>query len=172
MVQNTNEDVNLTGLDDFIETPLHNCDGEMLQNGVNTVRSLLTNNPRAIMTIIASHPYIPASFLLHDLAEKMDKQNCIKELGLLFTGCPDDMIEACMWNTHDLARCIEALPDHTNGMIEKLLSKEHWIRRLLDADGNPAETLIETVKNYPDYKDKFDACYNEFYQTATFVYKK
>jgi len=85
MFRKTNEEINLDGLDDFIEKPSQDFKEEKeLKKGVDKVIVVLDKNPSAIMNIIKDHPYIPGSFLLDNLADKMKMQGCLNKLGLLF----------------------------------------------------------------------------------------
>lgn len=166
MFKKTNEELDLAGLDDFIEKPSQECSEEVLKTGVSKVLNVLSKNPTAIMTIIANHSFIPSAFLLDDLAEKMNKRNCKEQLGKLFDACPDDLIEACTWNLHDLERCVKAMPTYSDRIIKKILSRENWTKRIFDGDKNPAETLKEIEEKYPDHKDKFIECYNQYYNSS------
>lgn len=166
MLSKTNDELDLTGLDGFIEKPSQECNEEELENGVNKVLNVLNKNPTALMTIITNHPFIPGTFLLDDLAEKMNKRNCIEKLGMLFDQCLDDLIEACVYNLHDLERCVKAMPAYSNKVILNILSNENRAKRIFDGDENPAETLKEIGEKYPDYKDEFTECYHQYFNTV------
>ncbi|MBA3662320.1 MAG: hypothetical protein H0W64_11350 [Gammaproteobacteria bacterium] len=172
MFNKTNGAFDLAGLDDFIEKPSYDCNEDELENGVKKILNLLGEKPSAIMNIIASHPFIPASFLLDDLAEKMNKRNNKEQLVLLFDACSNDLIEACLWNLHDLERCIKSIPTYRDRIIKKVLSNENWIKRIFDGDKEPAKTLKEIEEKYPDYNDEFIESYNQFYNDANFLSKK
>lgn len=166
MFGRTNEELDLAGLDDFIEKPSQECNEEVLKNGVNKLLIVLSKNPDAIMTIIANHPYIAGTFLLDDLAEKMSKQNCIEKLGVLFDKCLDDLVEACVYNSHDLERCVKAMPAYSDKVIQNILSNENRVKRILEGDKNPEETLKEIGEKYPHYKGQFCECYNQYFNTT------
>jgi hypothetical protein len=166
MFRKTNEELDLAGLDDFIEKPSQECNEEELKKGVNKILVVLSKNPAAIMTIIANHPFIPGTFLLDDLAEKMNKQNSIEKLGMLFDKCLDDLVEACVYNSHDLERCVKAMPAYSDKVIQNILSNENRVKRILDGDKNPAETFKELGEKYPHYKDQFTEFYNRNFNTA------
>ena len=166
MFGRTNGELDLAGLNDFIEKPSQECNGEVLKNGVNKILIVLSKNPNAIMTIIANHPYIAGTFLLDDLAEKMNNQNCIEKLGVLFDKCLDDLVEACVYNSHDLDRCVKAMPAYSDKVIQNILSNENRIKRIFEGDKNPEETLKEIGEKYSNYKDQFYACYAKYFDTA------
>lgn len=166
MFRKTNEEINLEGLDDFIEKPSQNFEEEDLKKGVDKVIFILDKNPSIIMDIINNHPYIPATFLLDDLAEKMKKTGCLEKLELLFNKCPDELVEACIYNLHDLGRCFNALPACSDEIMKLLLSNENYINRIRENDKNPEEALEEISKKYPNYKDQFSECYNKCFKTT------
>lgn len=170
MFRKTNEELDLAGLDDFIEKPSQECNEEQLENGVNKVLIVLSKNPAAIMTIIANHPFIPSSFLLDDLAEKMYKKNCIEKLGALFDKCLDGLVEACVYNTNDLERCVKAMPAYSDKVIKNIISNEHRFKRIIECDKNPAETLKEIKETYPEYEDQFNECYKQQF-TSVLAFK-
>jgi hypothetical protein len=166
MFRKTNEELDLEGLDDFIEKPSQECSEEVLKNGVSKVVNVLSKNPTAIMTIIANHSFIPGSFLLDDLAEKMNKRNCKEQLGKLFDACTDDLIQACAWNLHDLDRCMNAIPAYSDSIMMKILSNENWTKKIFDSAKNSAEPLTEIEEKYPAYKDKLTESYNQYYNPS------
>lgn len=161
MFRKSNEElINLTAISDFIEKPTQNCIEEELKNGVSNVLLVLSKNPVAIMNIISNHPFIPTVFLLDDLVEKMNKQNCVEELGILFDKCLDDLVEACTYNVPDLNRLIKAMPKYLDKIIQNILSTEHRFTRILESDQSPEKTLKEMVEKYPQFQKQFSDLFN------------
>lgn len=173
MFRKSNEDI-LLGLDDFIEKPSQNCKDEEIKDGVDKVLIVLNKNPTAIMNFIANHPFIAATYLLDDLAEKMRKQNSIEKLDCLFDSCLDELIEACIYNLEDLDRCFKIKPAYFDKIIQNILSDEHRDRgkRILEADKNCEATLKQIEEKYPQYKIQFSEFYTKnFSQHSAFKMK-
>ncbi|MDF1646850.1 MAG: hypothetical protein P1U61_07740 [Legionellaceae bacterium] len=72
---------------DFIEMRSDLCDDSVLLDGVTNLSQALIEEPTFVMDIIENHPFIPATFLLEELSEKVNKQNkkphlnCVNNLG-------------------------------------------------------------------------------------------
>lgn len=58
-------------LEHFICTPSQNIETMVLLDAIQCVSAYLEQAPEVITDIISNHPYIPASCLLEDLAEKI-----------------------------------------------------------------------------------------------------
>src|SRR5262249_22314516 len=154
MFSKSNEELNLSGLAEFIEKPSYACKDDECKQEIAKIVFVLSKNPSAIMNIIANHPDIPATFLLDDLADKMGKQNCLEKLGILFDTCLEKLVESCIYNLHDLERCIKAMPTYSNKVMEHIISNESQIKRILMGDNNLEGTIKEIEEKYPNYKSK------------------
>ncbi len=167
MFQRTNEECDLEGVDDFIEKPSQNCMPLELETGVNKIIVVLSKNPNAIMDKIANHPYIPATYLLEDLADKMKKQNSLDKLAVLFDKCLDKLVASCIFNLDDLKRCVADIqPEYFAQVMVCILTDDALSKRILEADNNPRETLNEIIEKYPNYKEQFLVCYNKHFTRA------
>lgn len=167
MMFRKNEELDVEGLDDFIEKPSQDFKEEKeLKKGVDKVIFVLGKNPSGIMNIIKDHPYIPATFLLDDLAEKMKMQGCLSKLGLLFDKCSDELVGSCVYNLHDLERCINALPGYSEKIIKIILFNEDIVKRIFEAEKNPEGTLKEIAEKYPSFIGQFSECYNKYFKVT------
>ncbi len=152
-----------TGLAEFIEMRSDLCDGDVLLQGVINLSSCLRENPGDVIGIIKNHPFIPATFLLEDLSEKINKQNrnpmpnCVNSLALLFEACFEQLIEACIYNIHDLERFLKVMPTYTDRTLEAIASNEVQLQRILNAShtDSPEEVLKALTEKYPSHVDCF-----------------
>lgn len=161
---------------DFIEMRSDRCEGIELANGMKELSAALAKNPNIIIDIMVSEDrMIPASYLLHDLAEKIKKHNqnpqadCVNSLGLLYVKCSDRLVESCVYNAYDLGRCIDALPIYGDDVLKIIVSNEHQMQRILSGSLNqdPKNTLNEIVEKYPGYAVQFTDCYKRHYSDIT-----
>ena len=168
MMFRKSEELDIEGLDDFIEKPSQDfTDEKELQKGIDKVIVVLNKNPVALMNIIKNHPFIAAIFLLDNLADKMREMGCLEKLELLFNKCSNDLVGACVYNLRDLERCFNSLPTCSDKIMEVLLSNEDYIKRVLESDENPKGTLKEISEKYPSYKKQFSECYNKCFKPAS-----
>jgi hypothetical protein len=158
----------ISGLEDFIEKNRLECKPEELKAGVDKVLFVLGKNPVAIMNVISGHQFIPGTFLLDELADKMKMQGCLEKLGMLYDKCLNEIVKTCIWNYRDLARCISNLPapSYKQIVMKKILSEEDQMKLILAADKDPAGTLDIIEKQYPEYKDEFRKCYDKHFNSA------
>lgn len=166
MQEDVDEEQALQLISDFIEKPSQDFkDEQELKNGVDRVIAWLNTPQRAsaIMTIIKIHPFIPATFLLDELADKMKKLNCLDKLGLLFEKCADELITACVYNLHDLERCLKALPAYADKIVANILAQEGYVKNIFDKDQDPVGILNEVFEKNPIYQDQFIKCYNSYF---------
>src|SRR3990167_9026134 len=154
---------------DFIEMRSDRCEGSILTDGIIELSTALTKNPHSVLDILISDDRaVPGSYLLHDLAEKIKKQNqdpqpnCVNSLEILYVRCLARLVESCIYNAHDLSRCIDAAPTYADDVLRTLVSNEHQVQRILSAylpQQSPEETLSEIVEKYPTYAEQFTDCY-------------
>lgn len=155
-----------TELAEFIEMRSDLCDGDVLLQGVINLSSCLRENPGDVMDIIKNHLFIPATFLLEDLSEKIKKQNrnpmpnCENSLALLFEAYFEQLIETCIYNTHDLERFLKVMPTYKDRTLESIASNEVQLQRILNAShtDSPEDVLEVLTQKYPSYAD----CFTEF----------
>ena len=156
-------------LSDFIEMPSTRCEGSVLRDGVINLSIALEKNPLIVMDIIANHPFIPATFLLCDLAEKINKQaidvqpNYVNNLKILYDICLERLVETCVYKIDDLKRCVGVLPTYLDKILQIIVANEHQMQRILTASHtqSPEELLSEIVEKYPDYTKQFTDYYNQ-----------
>jgi hypothetical protein len=132
-------------------------------NGIVNLSNYLENEPNVVMDIIENHPFIPATFLLEDLAVKINKQNhnpqlnCVSDLALLFDACFDRVLEACIYNMDDLKRCIKVMPSTLDNILDAISSNEPIMQRILAAShtNTPNEILNELIETFPNHSELF-----------------
>jgi len=164
MFENKAGGADISRIADFIEKPGQDCGDDELEEGISSILTVLDKNPRSILDIIACHPYIPASFLLSDLAEKMQKKNCADRLSVLFSGYLSEITEACVYNIFDLKRLFEAAPaEYADSIILSFSGNERIFRRTITADENPEETLAALINQYPLYGEKFSDVFDRYF---------
>jgi hypothetical protein len=138
-------------LADFIETPGQNCSVEDLGIGVAEVITTLNENSAQIVSIITAC-YSPASYILSDLAKKMELQNCIQQFAILYDKHIDELVSLCVWSWHDLKRFIDNQPSYLEKIMDTINKNEIYVQRLLN-DASNAEDIINYIKELdPDYE--------------------
>jgi|SRR6185295_3553739 len=100
----TNEQIALEGISDFIEQSPKEIKEQELKKGVEKIVLVLKKNPAALMNILKEHPVIPASFMLNQLIDIMEKAKSLNELEPLFAKCLDTLTQECFYNLPDLER--------------------------------------------------------------------
>lgn len=172
MFCHTNNEPNLEDLDTFIKKPSQNifmllsekeCEAE-LKKGAELVVTVLEKNPQALITILESDPYIPSSDLFADLADKMNKINCLEELKILFEpALLDTTVDKCVWNVRELESLIKIMPTYADKIINDILNNEERIKRIFNSKDDSSEILKEIGEKYPHYKDAFTERYNQYF---------
>lgn len=158
----SDEKINLIELGDFIEKPAQECDENELKEGIKKVLLVLSKNPIDILNIISKHPITATSFLLDELAEKMRRQGCLEKLGILFNKYPEELMESCIFDLHDIERCRSALPNYVDQIMENIISNKHRVKRVIDCNNTPEETLKTIQEKYPKYKNEFAENYKKY----------
>lgn len=163
-----------TPLIDFIEMRNDRCEGSTLTNGILLLTAELQRNPDSVLSILTHEDrMIPASNLLFDLAEKINKHNkdikpnCVTSLQLLYDKCLDRLVKNCIFSFHDLGRCIDAMPAYKNKILNIVISDKKQMQTILSslpAQGTE-KTLLDLVRKYPEYSEQFTSCFQQNQET-------
>jgi len=162
---------------EFIEKLTERLTDEELEDGCKKILSILERNPIEILniinTIICDDEYgcTFAIYLLEDLYQKMLTNNCSNELDKLFDKCLDVVVEACIFNSFDLAILIKVMPNYKDKMMICLLSNKDCVIRIFENEKekkegqeiNPLFGLNKMQQHYPEHYDAFLKIYNEHY---------
>lgn len=124
------EDKTSLTLEAFIEKPSQDCSTVEMEQGVKDVVQRLDNKPDDIMGLLANHAFIPAAYLLDDLAEKMGKVGQKGKLTILFNQCSMELVDACIWNMFDLNRIFMIEPACLDKLSHIILFNERYFQRL------------------------------------------
>ncbi len=140
----------------FIETPSQNCTPESLKIGVEQVIAALNENSSQIVRIINAC-YSPATYILHDLAKKMELQNCKPQFAILYDKHLNELIDMCVWCWHDLQRFIDNQTNDVEKIMDNISQNEICVQRLLN-DLNNAEDILCYIKALSpqyEFQDQF-----------------
>jgi hypothetical protein len=140
----------MMSLEEFIETPSQNLAPEVLEKELAEFLIVLRTNSDQIINIIRTS-FCPATYLVHDLANKMKSQQCLEEFAILYDNHLTDLLELCIYSWHDLQRFIDNYPDYFEKIMESVCDNETYLERLSNDISN-SEDIFNNIKNaHPDY---------------------
>ncbi|MCH9756608.1 MAG: hypothetical protein K0U37_05390 [Gammaproteobacteria bacterium] len=167
--------LDLTKLTEFIETPSQKIkDKFSLSDSIQHLSEWLTDDPNVVIDIITNHPYIPASFLLEDLTEKI-KQNSesstLNNLNIIYENQTwrnqllSTDASGYIFTFEDLKRCVTVMPAYKEDILAHVSSNDALMQRLLTSaiPEAPAETLQALIAEYPDHTEAFTDFYDRYF---------
>jgi hypothetical protein len=138
-------------LADFIEIPSQNLSQDELKTGVEELLVMLEKNSDQVVILIKDC-FCPASYILRDLAKKMELEHCIEKFAVLYDRHLNELVELCVWSWHDLQRLIVSQPNYLEQIMETVNKNNVCVQRLL-ADVSNSEEIINYIQQLnPDYE--------------------
>jgi len=132
-------------LEDFIETPSQNYSDDELQAGVSELLNVLNENPYQVILII-KNCICPSSYILRDLAKKMELQHCVDKLSILFNKHLNELVDLCVWSWHDLQRLIDSQPSYLEKIMKSVGANDDFLQRL-QGDASNSQEIISYIKD-------------------------
>ncbi|MDF1678027.1 MAG: hypothetical protein P1U32_04960 [Legionellaceae bacterium] len=161
----------------FIATPSQNIMSTDLVSGVKSFSFWVASNPNAVMAAIDTHPYIAASYLLEDLAEKITRANTLnqtqeitllKDLNWIYDAeaYRNKLLSAdadgYIYTPYDLKRCIAAIPAHRNDILQAVCDNDLLLQRIFTSavPEDTEKTLAQLTEDWPEYAEAFTESYD------------
>ena len=147
----------------FIQKSSQNISPNDMKNNVEMIALILEKKPLKIIEclelIVLNEDYVEGIYLFQDLAEKMQNQNCLTKLELLFSNDESlsRLISICIYDVKHIDKLIESIPICEDKLLTKIFSDEACISRIFQKNENndPNFALNHLLKRYPNYADKF-----------------
>lgn len=146
-----NREKTAISLKKFIEEPSQNLRTDALQKGVKEIVQLLKEDSAQIVSIIVNSDSI-RTYLLHDLAVKMGKCQCLEQFSLLYDAHMDELLNTCVWGWHDLKRFIDNQPSYLERIMQRVCMSDDCIQRLLKDEKNAEDMMHQIKASNPHYE--------------------